>query len=90
MAFSNRLVRCPETLLISGKSKSGLYDDISRGLFTSPVKIGARAAAWPLNEIEAINAARIAGHSSEQIRSLVTQLETARASLAAPTLSTGG
>lgn len=90
MTFSIRLVRCPETLSICGKSKSGLYHDISRGLFTSPVKIGARATAWPLSEIEAINAARIAGHSSEQIRSLVTRLENARASLAIPSLSAGG
>jgi len=45
---------------------------------TPPVKLGERCAAWPLHEIAAINAARIAGKSDEEIRELVTQLEQQR------------
>lgn len=64
-----------------GKKKSSLYSDILKGLFTSPVKIGARASAWPENEVSALIAARIAGKSDDEIRQLVTSLHEARKGL---------
>jgi prophage regulatory protein len=42
------------------------------------VKLGARAVGWPAREVAAINAARIAGRSDDEIRVLVTKLEAAR------------
>jgi hypothetical protein len=49
-----------------------------QGLFTHPVQIGLRAVGWPSSEVAALNAARIAGKSDEEIRALVVRLEAAR------------
>jgi prophage regulatory protein len=65
----------------SGTSRSKMYDDIARGLWTKPVKI-SRASGWPAYEVEALNAARIAGKSDEEIHQLVERLESARKSVA--------
>jgi prophage regulatory protein len=63
-----------------GRSRSSLYLDIQQGLFTRPVPIGARAVGWPAHEVAALNAARIAGKTDEEIRALVAKLEAARKS----------
>ena len=49
------------------------------GLYTPPIKIGPRASAWPDDEVEILNAARIAGKSDQEIRELVCKLVAARA-----------
>ena len=61
-----------------GRSRSSHYLDIQQGLFTRPVQIGLRAVGWPSSEVAAINAARIAGKTDEEIRELVLKLEAAR------------
>ena len=63
-----------------GRSRSSHYLDIKQGLFTRPVQIGLRAVGWPSSEVGAINSARIAGKSDEEIRELVAKLEAARQS----------
>lgn len=70
--------RLPTAVSESGKSRSSIYEDIQKGLWTHPVKIGPRAAGWPANEVRAINAARIAGKSTADIQALVRHLEEAR------------
>lgn len=70
--------RIPTAVHESGKSRSAIYEDIKRGLWTAPVKIGPRAAGWPADEVRAINAARIAGKSQPEIQALVKRLEEAR------------
>ncbi len=72
------ILRLPTVLHKRGRSRSAHYLDIQDGLFTRPVSIGARAVGWPEHEIDTINAARIAGHTDDEIRTLVTQLEVAR------------
>lgn len=62
----------------TGLPRSSFYARIRAGLFTKPVKIGRRAAGWPAHEVAALNAARIAGKSDEEIRDLVQSLEGAR------------
>jgi len=62
----------------SGLSRSTIYLRISQKLWTKPVSLGARAVGWPSDEVEAINAARIAGNTDDEIRLLVTKLEAAR------------
>ena len=62
----------------SGLSRSTIYLRVSQGLWTKPVSLGARAVGWPSDEVEAINAARIAGNTDDEIRALVTELEAAR------------
>lgn len=70
--------RLPKVLAECGKSRSALYDDITKGLWSRPVKLGLRAAGWPAHEVEAINQARIAGKSADEIRALVAGLEASR------------
>lgn len=72
------LLRLPRVLACKGSSRSTLYAHIDQGLWTRPVRLGARAVGWPADEVEALNAARIAGKSDEEIRDLVTKLEAAR------------
>lgn len=75
---ASALLRKPAVLAETGISKSTLYQNIADGLFTKPVKIGARASGWPAHEVHAINAARVAGKTDKQIMALVVSLETAR------------
>ena len=78
MKFTQVLLRLNDVLSLRGLRKSQHYEDIQNGLFTHPVKIGSRASAWPEHEVAAINAARIAGMTDDEIRELVMKLEAAR------------
>ena len=73
-----RMQRLPVVLDGNGDSRSTHYLNISKGLWTRPVKIGARSSAWPEHENEAINAARLAGKTEDEIRALVIELEASR------------
>lgn len=72
------ILRIPAVLAEMGASRSKLYADIASGLFPRPVKLGPRAAGLPSEEVAAVCRARIAGHTDDQIRALVRQLEAAR------------
>ena len=61
------------------RSHTSVYTRIKDGLFTQPVKTGARCSAWPKHEIEVIKAARVAGKTDDEIRSLVNTLHEQRA-----------
>ena len=76
--MANTILRLPEVLRERGRSRSAHYQDIQQGLFTHPVAIGLRAVGWPAVEVAALNAARIAGKSDEEIRAQVLKLEAAR------------
>lgn len=76
--MTNTILRLPAVLHERGRSRSAHYFDIQQGLFTHPVQIGLRAVGWPTAEVSTINAARIAGKSEVEIRSLVAKLEAAR------------
>lgn len=72
------ILRLPSLIKITGKSRSGCYRDIAAGLLPHPVKLGLRMKGWPASEIDAVNKARIAGKSDDEIKKLVTELEAAR------------
>jgi prophage regulatory protein len=72
------LYRRPLVCDLTGKSRSALYRDISKGLFTVPVNIGGGRVGWPGYEVEKINKARVAGANDDAIKALVAELETAR------------
>lgn len=63
---------------LTGDSRSTIYRKIQAGTLTHGVKIGGDRVAWPSNEIEAINKARIAGKSDDDIKLLVIKLEALR------------
>lgn len=77
-AATSTISRLPAVLRARGRSRSSHYDDIKKGLFTTPVSIGARAVGWPDSEVAILNAARIAGECDEEIRVLVIRLGAAR------------
>lgn len=72
------ILRLPNVKSESGLSRSTIYLRIAQGLWPKPVNLGVRAVGWPAAEIAAINAARIAGKSDDEIRALVVKLEAAR------------
>jgi predicted DNA-binding transcriptional regulator AlpA len=68
------LDRIPAYLARSGKSHSAFYRAVNDGTHTPPVKIGARSAAIPRHEADAILAAEINGATPEQLKKLVVVL----------------
>jgi prophage regulatory protein len=71
----------PAVLAETGhRSHASIYNAINDGLFTKPVPIGDRAVGWPDYEVSAINRARIAGRTDDQIKDLVARLHEKRVS----------
>ncbi len=58
----------------NGLGNTQTYVHIKEGLWTPPVRLGKRASGWPEHEAHALNAARLAGASDDEIRALVKQL----------------
>lgn len=77
------MLRMPAVKAETGhRSHASIYNAIKAGLFSKPVQIGQRSVGWPSHEVQAINAARIAGKSEAEIRELVTRLHAKRTELA--------
>ncbi len=74
------MLRLPGVLHESGHRRSTLNSLMAEGLWPKPVKLAPRCVGWPADEVAAVNAARIAGKSEDEIRRLVVNLEAARAS----------
>lgn len=76
------ILRMPAVKAETGhRSHASIYTAIKAGLFTTGVVIGQRSVGWPSEEVQAINAARIAGKSDSEIRELVTKLHAKRMDL---------
>ncbi|NMM29171.1 MAG: AlpA family phage regulatory protein [Glaciimonas sp.] len=80
--MTHKILRLPAVKSESGYSRSTIYLRISQGLWPKPVNLGVRMVGWPTSEVTTMNAARIAGKSDDEIRTLVAKLETARKSAA--------
>lgn len=77
-----QILRLPLVKVKAGhRSDASIYNAIRAGLWTTGVAIGQRAKGWPDYEVDAINAARIAGKSDDQIRELVKALHAKRSEL---------
>lgn len=76
---ATRMLKLREVLSRRARGTTSHYRDISKGLFTHPVKMGVKVSSWPESEVEALIRARIAGKSDDEIRALVGRLEAARA-----------
>ena len=76
-------VRIKAVCEATARSRSTVYEDVKRGLFTRPVALGERAVAWPKHEVEAVNRAKLAGATAADLRSLVDRLHQARTATAA-------
>ncbi len=75
----DRLVRERERRQLTGIPTSSWYELVRDGLAPPGVRLGRYAVAWPQSELAALNAARIAGRSDDEIRALVKRLVAARA-----------
>jgi|MTBAKSStandDraft_1061840.scaffolds.fasta_scaffold04692_13 prophage regulatory protein len=75
------ILRLKQVMDRTGLSRSTIYLRIQEGTFCKQVNLGARAVGWPSDEVDAINAARIAGKSDSEIRDLVAKLEADRKAL---------
>jgi prophage regulatory protein len=78
--MTTSILRLPQVKSHSGLARSTVYLRVSQGLFTKPIQLGGRSVGWPANEVDALNAARIAGKTDDEIRSLVARLESQRSS----------
>lgn len=79
---SSTILRLPSVKTQTGLPASTIYAHMAKGLFPRPIHLSERTSAWPQSEIDAINKARIAGKSDDEIRALVKQLEADRKSAA--------
>lgn len=77
-----QLIRRPEVLILTARSKSALQLDEKAGLLCPPISIGERAVAYIKQEVVAIIQARIEGQTPEQIKTLVQELIAQRKQLA--------
>jgi prophage regulatory protein len=50
--MAQSLLRLPAVLARVGYSRSTLYGLIARGAFPAPIRLGARASAWPSDEVD--------------------------------------
>ena len=81
--LSMSILRMPAVKAETGhRSHASIYNAIKAGLFTTGVAIGQRSKGWPSDEVQAINAARIAGKSEAEIKELVNRLHAKRLELA--------
>lgn len=89
MARSHYLIRSSsfEAEAITGFKKSERARRINDGRLPPPIRLGSRATAFVVAELEAINAARAAGASDADIRGLVIGLVAARPHRAAQALA---
>lgn len=76
------LIRLERLTERRGRSRSQTYVDIKRGTFPPPIHVGERGlAVWPAHEVDAVLRAEIGGASAEELRTLVQELVTQRATL---------
>ena len=68
LSTGERLLRLPDVEARTGLKKSAIYAGMKRGTFPTCVKLGPRAAAWPLSRIESWIEERIRGSQGDQSR----------------------
>ena len=83
MSLILKLLKLHGVLALTATSKSTHYQHIKQGLMVEPIQQGAQAVAYPEHEIQAIIAARIAGKSVDEIRTLVASLQEQRKAVTA-------
>ena len=75
------LLKLDEVCRRSARKTTAVYQRVKDELFPPPIKLTARSSAWLESEVDAVNAAVVAGASDEELRTLVRELVARRASL---------
>jgi prophage regulatory protein len=73
-----KINRRPLVLSTMGISSSTLRNLIADGLFPRAIQLGPRSVGFVEDEVQAVVSARIAGKSTDEIRTLVEKLMAAR------------
>lgn len=50
--MSHQILRLPEVISRTGRSRSSIYQGIKDGTFPKPIKLGARSIGWPSSAID--------------------------------------
>ena len=79
----SQFFRFQKVMDVMAMSRSTVHLRVKQGLLTPPVKLGERCTVWPEHEISAINNARLAQKSNDEIRELVIRLKQERQTSAA-------
>lgn len=74
MTYTTQLLRRPEVVTLTARSRSSLQLDEKASLFCPPIAIGYRAVAYLKHEVQPIIQARIEGKTPYEIRQLVSEL----------------
>lgn len=74
MTYNTQLLRRPEVVTLTARSRSSLQLDEKAGLFCPPIAIGFRAVAYIRHEVQAVIQARIEGRTPDEIKQLVSEL----------------
>ncbi|MDC1346662.1 MAG: helix-turn-helix transcriptional regulator [Glaciecola sp.] len=74
MTYNTELLRRPEVVTLTARSRSSLQLDEKAGLFCPPIAIGYRAVAYLRHEVQAVIQARIEGKTPDEIKQLVFEL----------------
>ncbi len=75
-----KVLRNKEVLTLLGISNPTLYRRIKDGLLPPPFNLGCRAVGWLEHEVQKVIAARVAGKTDEEVKTLVSELVIARKS----------
>ena len=76
--MSRTFHRRPAVQAVFGLAPPTIYQHVSKGLLTRPVNLGLKATGWPVDEIDKIVSARVAGKGEVEIKALVARLMAAR------------
>jgi prophage regulatory protein len=55
----NKILKLPAVIEITGKCRSGIYQEITAGTFPKQINLGPRAVGWLESEIQAWLSSRI-------------------------------
>lgn len=61
-----KFIRRPAVSVMTGRSKAALYVDISAGKFPRPIRIGSRAVAWDVSEVQEWMQSQVSARDSMQ------------------------
>ncbi|TDR27862.1 helix-turn-helix transcriptional regulator [Hydromonas duriensis] len=83
ISVNNPILRIKAVKELIGVGFSTIHYHVSIGLYPKPIKLGEKMSGWLTSEVLAIQAARVAGQTNEQIKALVQRLENERTQAAA-------
>ena len=65
--MGSRVLRRPEVEALTGKTRSGIYRDMTAGTFPRPIRLSPKAVGWLEEDVLAWKAARIAERDAGKV-----------------------